>query len=174
MAESRVAIAEVVRPRGVRGEVVAEPLSSFPERYAALRSVLVRDRAVAVEKLWWHDGRLVLKFAGIDSVDQAETLRGALVEVPETERWPLPPGRYYESDLIGCQVFAGGREVGKVVAVEDPGGPSLLLVRWPGGEARIPLVPEICRQVDVAARRIEIEPPEGLLELGSAAQAPPD
>jgi 16S rRNA processing protein RimM len=167
--EGRVAIAEVVRPRGVRGEVLAEPLSSFPERYAALERVLVGSRELRVEKLWWHDRRLVLKLAGVDSPEQAESLRGALVEVPEAERWPLPAGRYYESDLVGCRVFAGGnREVGRVTAVEDAGEVSLLLVAWPGGEARIPLVPAICPRVDVAARRIEIDPPEGLLELETA------
>ena len=169
MPEPRVAIAEVVRPRGVRGEVVAAPLSSFPERFAALERALVRGREMALEKVWWHDGRLVLKFAGVDSVAQAEALRGALVEVPESERWPLPAGRYYESDLVGCRVFAGEREVGRVAAVEDPGGPSLLVVRSAAAEVRIPLVPAICR-VDVAGRRIDIDPPAGLLELDAPAQ----
>jgi 16S rRNA processing protein RimM len=167
-----VAIAELVRPRGTRGELVAEPLSDHPERFAALQrvflSALGERREVAVAETWWHDGRLVFRFAGIDSIAEAEKWRGALVEVPGEERWPLPEGRYYHSDLIGCRVERGGEEIGVVTEVEEPGAHSLLVVRLADGrEAAVPLVPAVCPVVDIAARRIVIDPPEGLLELDS-------
>ncbi|MBX9601809.1 MAG: ribosome maturation factor RimM [Bryobacteraceae bacterium] len=167
-----VAIAELVRPRGTRGELVGEPLSDHPERFSALRRVFLNAagarREVAVLETWWHDRRLVFRFDGIDSIAEAEKWRGALVEVPAGERWPLPAGRYYHSDLIGCRVERAGVAIGVVTDVEEPGAQSLLSVRLADGrQASVPLVPAVCPEVDIAGRRIVIDPPEGLLDLDS-------
>jgi 16S rRNA processing protein RimM len=125
------------------------------------------DRRVAVEKAWPHKGDWVLKFALIDSISEAEKLRGSDLWVPFEDRAPLPQGEYYESDLVGCQVRAlsSGELLGLVTSMQRFGGPPLLEVDRKGSEVLIPFVPAICVQVDLAAREIRVELPDGLLDL---------
>lgn len=174
-ADQWLAIARLIRPRGRKGELIAEVLTDFPERFATLRRAFVEQpggepEPAEVEKAWWHQGRLVLCFAGVESISQAERLRGRLVMVPRGERAALADGRYYLWDLVGCDLFgpSGGEPLGTVTAVEPTGGVDLLRVKRSGADGREVLIPfarAICRHIDVGARRIVIEPPEGLLEL---------
>jgi 16S rRNA processing protein RimM len=169
-----VVLARIARPQGRRGEVVAELMTGSAERFAALRRVFVGEppRALELEHAWEHKGRVVLKFAGVDSIGAAETLRGLDVRVPAAERAPLEAGRYYVSDLVGCRVLVrhgeGRREIGTVTEVEPTGGADLLHVA-PAEEGKdeilIPLAEEICTEIDPAGRTIVINPPEDLLEL---------
>lgn len=159
-------LAALRRARGLRGEITAESFGSELERFTpGLRVWLDGERELAIERAWEHNGRLVLKFSGIDSRTAAEPLQGHDIRIPETERPPAPPGRHYLSDLIGCRVeTAEGRVVGEVTAWYDYGGPALLEVGGEGGPM-IPLVPEICREVNETAKRIVVELPEGLEDL---------
>jgi 16S rRNA processing protein RimM len=118
-----------------------------------------------IERIWDHDGTLIFKFAGIDSINDAEKLRGAEVRVPFEERAPLEEGEYYQSDLLGCEVrdLATGRVIGKVTGWEEYGGPSLLEVD--DGRILIPFVKAICPEVDLSARVIRVTLPEGLEDL---------
>jgi 16S rRNA processing protein RimM len=157
------------RARGNRGELLAEIYSSRPGRADELKEVTLvlngRRRDAVVERAWIHDGRTVLKFAGIDSISQAEEWAGADILVPETERVQAAEGEFFHADLIGCTVI-GEREIGVVTGIEEFGGPPLLKVQAANGrEILIPLVLSICREIDVAAKRIRVELPEGLLEL---------
>jgi 16S rRNA processing protein RimM len=161
-----VAVAALGRPRGNRGELTAISLSSKPERFAKLRTVrLVGDSTSAlydVEAVWEHSGDLVFKFRGIDSISDAEKLRGAEVQIPRTERVELEPGEYFHSDLIGCEVRerASGRVVGKVTNFEEYGGPPLLEID--GGRVLIPFVKAICVDIRPDEKLIQVELPEGL------------
>ena len=167
MAE--LAVGKLFRARGNRGELLAEIYSSRPGRADELKEVTLvlngRRRDAVVERAWIHDGRTVLKFAGIDSISQAEEWAGADILVPETERVQAAEGEFFHADLIGCTVI-GEREIGVVTGIEEFGGPPLLKVQAANGrEILIPLVLSICREIDVAAKRIRVELPEGLLEL---------
>ena len=166
MAGEWVVLAVLRRARGLRGELTAESLGSEVERFTpGLRVWLDGERPLEIERAWDHNGRLVLKFAGIDSRTDAESLQGRDIRIPEEERPPAPEGQHYLSDLIGCRVeTAAGRVVGEVTAWYDYGGPALLEVGGEGGPM-IPLVPEICLEVDEKAKRIVVELPEGLEEL---------
>jgi 16S rRNA processing protein RimM len=127
-----------------------------------------RRRSVQVERIWSHEGRPVFKFAGIDSISEAEPWQGADVLVPEAERAEREAGEYSHADLIGCRVveLATGGPVGLVEGVEEYGGPSLLRVKVTDGrEILVPFASTICREIDVAAKIIRVELPEGLLEL---------
>ncbi len=118
-----------------------------------------------LEQVWYHQGRPVLKFSGIDSIGDAEPWTGADLLVPEPERARPREGEFSHADLIGCRIVAGS-EVGKVTGVEDYGGAPLLRVETGGGrEILIPFARAICREIDVAAKTIRIDPPEGLLDL---------
>jgi 16S rRNA processing protein RimM len=151
--------------------VVAEVLTDFPHRFENLKRAFLEDpagppRPIEIAEAWWHGQRLILRFAGTDSIIQAQELRGRLLMVPHEERIELGPDSYYVDDLIGCDAWCRGRRIGEVTGLELTGGTDLLHVRPPqGDEILIPFAREICPEIDVIARRIVIEPPAGLLEL---------
>jgi 16S rRNA processing protein RimM len=113
-----IAVAALGRPRGNRGELTAISLSSKPERFAKLKTVRLAGNfepaSYDVEEVWEHSGELVFKFRGVDSISDAEKLRGAEVQIPRSERVELEAGEYFHSDLIGCEVRerVSGRVVG--------------------------------------------------------------
>ena len=165
-----VAVALLGRTRGNRGELTALALSGKPERYQALREVyLFRESAAEGERLeveftWFHQGGLVFKFRGVDSISDAERLVGAEVRIPIGERTPLEPGEFFQSELVGCEVIdrRTGESLGRVRGWEDSGGAGLLAVE---GGLSIPFARSICVEIDPAARRIVVELPEGLKDL---------
>jgi len=165
-----VLVGRIARPQGIRGEVIIDADTDFPEeRFAAGGSVFVeRDGAVAplaIAAFRMHGGRPVVRFDGIESMDQAETVRGLEMRVPESELGPLPDNVWYHHQLLGSRVRTkDGREVGTVVGIQGPTERSILVIDGPEGNALVPLVSEFCR-VDVAAKVVEIDPPEGLLEV---------
>ena len=160
----------IVRARGRHGELIAGIDSSQPGRAERLQQVTLvlpgREQTLRVERLWYHDGRPIFKFAGIDSISDAEAWRGAAICIPAEERVQPDEGEYLHADLVGCVVEAQGGPVGVVRAVDDHGGAPLLRVETPDGrELLIPFARAICREIDVAAKRIRAELPEGLTEL---------
>ena len=165
-----VAVALLGKPRGNRGEVTALPLSSKPERFEALKNVHLyhpgngTTEPAVVDNTWFHSGTLIFKFHGIDTISDAERLAGAEVRLPVSERAVLPEGEFYESDIVGCEVIdrRSGDALGKVTALQDAGGPGLLVVE---GQLLIPFARAICVHIDPANRRIEVELPEGLKDL---------
>jgi 16S rRNA processing protein RimM len=165
-----IAVARLGRTWGRRGELLGEIYSSKPARAESLGEVLLeaggRRRRATVERVWRHGGVPVFKFAGIDSISEAQAWEGADVLVAPAERVALEEGEYSHADLAGCRVEWQGRTLGVVEAVEEYGGPAVLRVaREGGGELLIPFARAICTHIDVAAKRIRVEPPEGLLDL---------
>jgi 16S rRNA processing protein RimM len=131
-----VAIARVVRPRGLRGEVVAEVLSDFPERFNGLVGVTALlegdSRELKIEEHWFQKDRIVLKFADCDTVDDAERLRGAEICVGETEAVELSDDEYFDWQLVGCTVTSvAGETLGTVTGLMRTGGTEILSVYLP-------------------------------------------
>jgi 16S rRNA processing protein RimM len=164
-------VAEIVRPRGNRGELVAVSQTDVPGRMENLKRACARltdgsDVAVEIDEVWTHKGDWILKFSGIDSIDAADRFRGADLWIPESERGVLPGGDFFESDLVGCWVIdmATGKRVGEVKGMEHYGGPPLLDVLAGDRLVLVPFVKSLC-QVDLALRSIRMEIPEGLLDL---------
>lgn len=173
-----VTIAHLTRARGNRGEVYALPLSSRSvEEFAELKKVFLfaendpEGCPFEVESVWEHqtrgEGRLVFKFRGIDSISDAEQLAGREVRLPLAERAGLAEGEFYQSDLVGCEVVdrSAGTVIGRVSGLDEYGGTLLLKVAAAGGELLIPFARAICANIDVVARRIEVDLPEGLDKL---------
>jgi 16S rRNA processing protein RimM len=164
-----VTIGRVVRPQGRKGEVLTEVLSDRPDRFPSLRNVHAvhaggADRLLDVVSCWPHKDRMVLKFLGVDSIDQAESLRGAELRIAEAELPPLPEDSYYHHQLKDLEVEDGeGRSWGRVVDVLDTGGGAPVLVVQ-GGEREllVPLAHDFIRRVDLEARRLVILVPEPL------------
>lgn len=167
-----VVVARIVRTRGLKGELVADLLTDFPERFAGLESVIAlfpngERQAVTLEEHWFQRDRIVLKFAGYDSIEAAQALVGCQVVVPEAERVALPADHFYDWELVGCEVRdTAGELLGRVREImRTPGVEMLLIEKEGGGEALVPMVSEFCVEIDVAAKLIRIDPPEGLLDL---------
>jgi 16S rRNA processing protein RimM len=110
---------------------------------------------------------VILKFEGYDSMTAAERLAGSLLVVPESQEEPLPEGRFYEYNIVGAEAFtAGGRRLGPVTRLMHTGGTDLLVVEDEAGrEYLIPFADDICTEIDIDAKRIVVDPPEGLLDL---------
>jgi len=167
----KIVVAEIFRPRGNRGEVLARSQTDVPDRLEQLKSARVRlvdgsDVPVEIAAAWRHKEDWVLKFAGVDSIDAAERFRGADLWVPAAERGSLPEGGIFQSDLIGCRVFdrTTGNALGTVTGCQEYGGPLLMEVVVGGREVLIPFVDALC-EVDMAERTIQVNLPEGLLDL---------
>ena len=170
-----VTLARILRPRGLRGEVAAQILTDFPKRLPKLREVWLSDgrgapRCVRVQRCWLSPGRggqAIFHFADVNSMEEAEPLRGLEVQVPIEQRAKLEAGNYFVGDLMGCQVWEAGASaaLGTVRDVEFPGGVPLLAVDTSKGEVLVPLAAEFCLHIDVKAKRIDVKLPEGLLDL---------
>jgi 16S rRNA processing protein RimM len=164
-------VARVVKPQGRRGEVAAELLTDFPERFAERRRLLALQhdgtrRELQMESHWPHKGRMVFKFAGVDSISAAEELSGCELQIPLEERAELEAGAAYVGDLIGCVVTDGGRELGEIVEIQSGAGDApLLVVRSGKKEWLVPFAAEFVTRLDVGAKRLDMRLPEGLLEV---------
>jgi len=166
-----VLVGIVARTHGNRGQVIVNNESDFPEsRFKVGATLFARKANGPVESLQitsvrFQQGRPILGLDGVGSIDEAERLAGAELKVPASEQEALPPGTFYHHELIGCEaVTAGGETIGKVASVEGSGDASRLVVRGPRREVLIPLAEEICA-VDVAAKKIVVTPPAGLLDV---------
>jgi 16S rRNA processing protein RimM len=192
-SEEWISLALVVKTQGRRGEVAAELHTDVPDRFrqgmklwalpkagektgAKPGENIGERRELTVEELWPHKGLLVLKFAGVETISDAEVLKGAELQVPWSERAELESGWTYLSDLAGCTVFDGEREVGKIVDVVFGAGEApLLVVR---GEAQtgssklpyeIPFAEAYLENVDIERKQVRMRLPEGLLDVNAAA-----
>lgn len=168
-----VTLARVVKTQGRLGEVAVEVHSDIPDRlHSGLRIFALTENAerfeLKIADAWPHKDWLVLKFAGIDSISDAEPLVGSELQVPLSERAELEPGAAFVSDLIGCALFDHGREIGAVRDVRFGAGEAPLLVLGEGKrELEIPYAQEFVVRVDLAQKRIEMNLPEGLLEVNA-------
>lgn len=169
--EELVAIAKIIKPRGLRGEVVAAILTDFPERFDGLKHVIgvFGDETridLKIEDFWFQKDRIILRFVGFDSVEIAETLRNVEICVPESSAAELDDGEFFDWQLEGCEVETiEGNKIGVVRAVMRTGGTEILVVENEGKEYLIPFAESICPEVDIEGKRIRVDLPEGLLDF---------
>ena len=180
-AEDRdfVLLARLVRTQGRHGELIAEILTDFPERFSERPHVWLlppdakaAPREAEIERHWPHKGRIVLKFAGIDSISDAAALSGWHVAIPREQRVPLSDDAVYIADLIGCHVIDeadGASDLGPVLAVERGGGgaPDLIVVQHGGDELLIPFAKTFIVQIDPAAQVLRMRLPAGLTRINA-------
>jgi len=171
-SEGFISVARIARTRGLRGELVADLLTDFPERFKELDSLLAvkptgEREELRIEEHWFQRNRIILKFEGYDSIETAQALVGCELVVPESERIELPQGQFYYWELANCEVESiAGEKLGRVREVMRTGGVEMLVVENEAGrEYLIPMAQDICVEIDVAGKMIRVDPPEGLLEL---------
>jgi len=161
----------IARPHGIRGQVIVNPATDFPEeRFGAGATLFVmregRIQPVTVTTSRLHQGRPVIGLEGVADMNAARELAGLEFRIPVESLAALPDGNYYYHDLIGCLVVTpDGTMVGTVSNVEGDMGNTRLVVQRETGELLIPLASDICTAIDPSAKRIVIAPPDGLLEL---------
>jgi 16S rRNA processing protein RimM len=170
-----VTVAKVIKTQGRIGEVAAVLLTDFPQRFSQPGPYYSLDkenrrREIQLDDHWFHKGLVVLKFAGTDSISQAEELIGCEIQVPLEQRIELEEGSIYLSDLTGCVVFDAGREIGRIQDVQFGSGEAPLLIvksdmAKEGKEYMIPFAAEFLQSLDVPHKRLELKLPAGMLEL---------
>ncbi len=170
----------MVKTQGRLGEVASEILSDIPDRFTIGMRLLAlpresdcRRRELEVEALWPHKGLLVLKFAGVESISDAETLVGCELQVPRSQRSELQRGWNYVSDVIGCTVFDHGREIGRIEDVQFGAGEAPLLIVRDGAAklVEIPFAEAFLESVDVERKQVRMKLPDGLLEVNAPLTA---
>jgi 16S rRNA processing protein RimM len=184
-----ITIARLAKVQGRVGEVAAELYTDFPERFEQRRTLYAwtpesdKRRELHLEEYWPHKGGMVFKFEGVDSIEEAETLLGSEIQIPAGERAELEPGAYYVSELLGCTVVevsraeqgeqSAEREIGSVADVNFGAGtaPLLIVKDASGKEFMIPFVEGFTKKLDLKGKRIEMQLPEGMLELDAPLSA---
>jgi 16S rRNA processing protein RimM len=172
-----ITLAVVIKTQGRRGEVAAELHTDVPDRFRQDMRLwaLAKDgqrREVMVEDLWPHKSFLVLKFQGVETINDAEPLVGAELQLPRSERAELEPGWTYLSDLMGCTVFDGPREIGEIVDVQFGAGEApLLVVRGKEQLSKlpyeIPFAEAYLEKLDLERKQVWMKLPEGLLDVNA-------
>ena len=170
-----ITLARVVKTQGRHGEIAAEVHSDVPDRFIAGMKLLALGQAqearreLEVEDLWPHKGLVVLKFRGVDSMNDAESLIGTELQVPSAERAQLDRGWNYVSDLVGCLVFDRGREIGRIEDIQFGAGEAPLLIVAAGSGKRfdVPFAEAYLESVDVAQRQVRMNLPEGMFEINA-------
>jgi 16S rRNA processing protein RimM len=172
-----ITLARVVKTQGRHGEVAVE-VHSDPERFSGRMKLLALDkedvrRELEVEEVWPHKGLLVLKFRGVDSISDAEVLIGSELQLPRSQRAELERGWTYVSDLVGCTLFDGGREIGRIEDIQFGAGeaPLLIVVDKGGKKFDVPFAEAYLEAVDVAQRQVRMKLPEGMLEINAPVTA---
>ena len=170
-SDDLILIARAVRTHGLKGEIVAQLLTDFPERFEDVDELILvapsgEQKPGQLENYRFQKDRVVLKLADYDDVDQAKSLVGYDFAVPDSERVALEEDEFYDWELEGCTVKVGDKSIGQVRSVLKTGGAEILVVSDDSGkEQLVPLAAEIVVKIDTAAKVILIDPPEGLLEL---------
>jgi 16S rRNA processing protein RimM len=170
-----ITLARVVKTQGRHGEVAAEMHTDVPGRFAAgmklfaLPKEEASRRELQVEDLWPHKGLIVLKFRGVDSMNDAELLIGSELQVPGAERADLEAGWTYVSDLIGCKVLDHARDIGRIEDVQFGAGeaPLLIVANSAGKKLDVPFAEAYLEGVDIAQRQVRMNLPEGMLEVNA-------
>ncbi|HZD75677.1 MAG TPA: ribosome maturation factor RimM [Acidobacteriaceae bacterium] len=174
-----VLLARLIRSQGRHGEMIAEILTDFPERFSERSRVLLlppdqkaAPREAEIERYWLHKGRIVLKLAGVDSISDAMAMSGWHVAIPREQRAPLTEDTVYVADVIGCHVIDeadGAVDLGPVLAVErgEGGAPDLLVLHTDDEELLIPFAKAFIVQVNLPAQVLRMRLPAGLTTINA-------
>jgi len=167
-----IALGVIRKPHGVRGEASVEPWTNDARRFDEVKRVTLvspdeattREATIASVRL--HGGRVLIAFDGIDSPEAVRELANWTIEIPDEEARTLDAGEYFLHDLVGMQlVDVDGKPRGEVIDAYEGGGGVLLNVRHGGAEFEVPFAADICTSIDVGAKRMVVNLPEGLDEI---------
>lgn len=159
-----IEIGRVLRPWGLLGDLRIQVLTDFPERFQQPNRLYIQGASYVIEGSRPHQGALLLKLKGIDSLEAAEGLRGALFQIPEAEAHPLPKGTFFQYQVVGLRVVTEkGEDLGEVVEVLSTGGNDVYVTQGPQGQVMVPAIEDVVKAVDLEKGVITVEALPGLL-----------
>ncbi len=163
-ANDFIGIGKVLAPWGNLGKMKVELTTDFPERFAPFSRVYIDRKPATIESVHWQKGAAIIKLDTVNSREEVESLRGTLVEIPESELRPLPEGQYYQFQLIGLEVWTTqGEMLGKITDIISAPANDIYVVRGEAGENLIPAIEDVVKKIDLEKGQITIEPIPGLL-----------
>ena len=176
MTPDLLLVGRIARAHGNKGQVIVNPETDFAgDRFAEGNRLVVEQDGTSIERtirsVRFQQGRPIVAFDGVETMNDAEALAGAELKMPASALAPLPANTYYRHDLVGCEVTdTAGRVIGRVSDVEGPLERSRLVIGEGRDEILIPMVAGIVVRLDLAARAIVVELPDGLIELNVTRQ----
>ena len=159
-----ITIGKILAPRGIKGKLKVEVLTDFPQRFAPCSAVYIDRQPATIESTEWHKGKAVIKLDTVNSIENAQRLRGKLLEIHHSQSYPLPEGQYYQFQLIGLEVWTTqGELLGNITEILSAESNDNYVVSGAKGEILIPTIDDVVKSVDLDRGRITIEVIEGLL-----------
>ncbi len=161
-----IIIGTILSPWGVKGQLKVEVVTDFPQRFTSSSKVYINQQLTTIDSVEWHKGKAIIKLNTIDSIEDAERLRGQLVEIHYSQLQPLPEGRYYHFQLIGLEAgTTQGESLGKITEILTTSSSDIYVVNGARGEILIPATEDVIKSIDLDKGCLVIEPIEGLLNL---------
>lgn len=163
-----IAVGEIVKAQGIKGEVKVIPLTDNPARFGKLRRVFLQN-GNSLQELQLETYRLfkqfiLLKFEGVDDMNAANALGRGLLLIPRVERLKLPPGRYYHDEIEGLKVYqTTGEYLGEIERILETGSNDVYVVKGDSGEILIPALKSVVKLIDTDLGRMEVDLPDGLV-----------
>ncbi len=160
-----IAIGQVLAPWGVKGKLKVKVVTDFPQRFTPSSKIFINRQPMTIDSAEWHKGKAIIKLDQIDTIEAAQRLRGQPIEIHHRQLYPLPEGQYYHFQLIGLEVWTTqGKLVGNITEILTAESNDNYVVSGAKGEILIPAIEDVVKSIDLARRRITIEPIEGLLD----------
>jgi 16S rRNA processing protein RimM len=161
-----ITIGRILAPWGVKGKLKVKIETDFPQRFASGAKVYIDQQPMAIDSAEWHHEKLVVKLNTIDSIAEAQNLRGKTLEIPHSQIQPLAEGQYYYFQMIGLEVWTTrGELLGTISEILNTESTDVYIVRNAQREVLIPAIEDIVKSVDLNKGQMVIEPIEGLLSL---------
>jgi len=165
-----ITIGKILAPWGKQGKLKVEVVTDFPQRFAPSSKIYINQQPVTITSTQWHKGKAIIKLDTIDSIEDAEKLRGRPVEIHYSQLYPLPEGQYYHFQLIGLEVWTTqGELLGNITEILTTPGNDNYVISGAKGEILIPAIEDVVKSIDLNKGRLVIEPIEGLLSLNKKA-----
>jgi len=165
-----ITIGKILAPWGKQGKLKVEVVTDFPQRFAPSSKIYIDQQPVTITSTQWHKGKAIIKLDTIDSIEDAEKLRGRPVEIHYSQLYPLPEGQYYHFQLIGLEVWTTqGELLGNITEILTTPGNDNYVISGAKGEILIPAIEDVIKSIDLNKGRLVIEPIEGLLSLNKKA-----
>ncbi|MFC1958117.1 ribosome maturation factor RimM [Chloroflexota bacterium] len=161
-----ITIGKILSPWGTGGKLTVEVATDFPQRFDPSSIVYIAQKPVTIESTEWQRGKAIIKLNTINSLKDAEELRGELVEIEHGQLYSLPEGQYYHFQLVGLEVWTTqGELLGNITEILTASSNDNYIVNGAKGEILIPAIEDVIKSVDIHKGRLVIEPIEGLLKL---------
>ncbi len=165
-----ITVGQILAPWGVKGKLKVQVVTDFPERFTPQSAIYINRQPMTIDSTEWRKGKAIIKLNTVDSIEEAQKLRGQPVEIPHSQLYSLPEGHYYHFQLIGLEVWTiQGELLGSIAEILTAESNDNYVVRGARGEILIPAIDDVVKSVDLNKGHMVIEPIEGLLSLNQKA-----